>query len=543
MASVKDSLDTRIRASLKRGTNKVLLSDESVSWTGEDLSHKIQELGELIAKATPVGARVGISFPNSAIAGLAILSVIVSKRVPVILCRSDLNTEDIAKGCKISFLITQADDNIAEEMKLSIPHIKLSKTGEIASLDIANSKYKWWDGELHRPPAGTALILYTSGSTGKPKGIFVPETGILMSSDFLTEYFSLNDKTVSPIILPIWHSMGLNTQFIPTFLAGGHSYFVNPHLGMSKAYRNILLQKGTFVGMIGEVLRACWEEKNRKGLPAADHVEHIQLAGGMITPQHISLAKDLFPNAKIHKGYGLTEAIRVTMLDSEDESFQTNSVGKPLPFVDIEIRDAEGDVITGNDEVGEVFVRGPNVLLGVSGTTLSPVGRDGFLGTGDLGYWNSQGHLCISGRADSLFKINGHRVSGLEIEAIAMDVSEWIRAAKCLAVDDPRRAGKKIVLFVEIPLNEKFELIKHQMDHIRNKLWVKFKTLKHFPKEIFVVEKFPRTSNGKLSMIKLTELCSTGPRKQLMENSQSSLQFYSIFQQNKMREEGRSHVF
>lgn len=528
-------LRQRIVDVLETHKDRVLISDENISWTGAELQAKIATLREIIELTTKPGTRVGVSFPNSAVAGLSIIATICSERVPVIMCHSDLSSEDIAKSSKLSFLMTMSAVS-RESLDPALPYMMLTPQGEVERMDLKPGRVSWFDELSAKPTEGTGLMLFTSGSTGKPKGVFIPGAGIVKTADYLSDYFNLSTKSVASVILPIWHSMGLNTQFLPTFFSGGRSHFMNAHIGMNRAYRTILSQNGSFVAMIGEVLRTCWEEKNRRNLPAATHVKHVQLAGGLITSQHLALAKDLFPNAVIHKGYGLTEAIRVTMINSLDPNFDSAAVGRPLPFCKVEIRDSEGrSVSTG--EMGEVHVTGPNVLLGFSGQSRTPVGKDGFLGTGDLGYFNQEGQLCIAGRSDSLFKINGHKVSGLEIESLALEASEWIRGAKCLAIEDQRRAGQKIVLFLEVPLNDKVEFLSNQLNLIRSTMWVKFRNLRHFPKEIFVIESFPKTSNGKLSMKSLVEMCTLGTKTLLIENSQTSLQFYSLVQEQNSNEQ------
>lgn len=521
-------LKTRIHEALENGLLRVLISDDQVSWTGAELRMKMAPLIDLIENNSMPGSRIGVCFPNSAVQALGILTAMYTKRIPVIISPTDLAADaaDRLASAQLSMLVTNLDTGMMLE-NASVPRITLSRAGDVEATFLRKTAVDWMKEITTRSATGTGLILFTSGSTGRPKAVMVPEEGVLKTVDFLVPYFGLDNKTVAPIILPTWHSMGLNTQFLPTFLTGGHCHFMNSALGMNRAYRTILSQEGTFVALIGEVLRTCWEEKNRKNLPAAEHVKHVQLAGGMITAQHLRLAKDIFPNALIHKGYGLTEAIRATMINSRDPDFTSPAVGHPLPFVSIEIRNAEG-AICGPMEQGEIFIKGPNVLLGVSGGVNQIVGKDGFLATGDMGYWNTNGQLCVAGRTDSLFKINGHRVSGHEIETLALETSDMIKNAKCLAIEDQRRAGQKMVLMLEVPADDALTYMTQGFQKIRNEIMQKFQALKHFPKEIFVVEQFPRTSNGKLALRQLNDLCHFAQKTLLFENSQSSIQFYRL---------------
>ena len=524
----QDSLRSRIMASLEKGYDKVLLSDDYVTWTGQEILSKMKRLRELIESTTAPGASVAVSFPNLAVQALAILTVIISGRIPIILSFTDMGAdlEQRLQMAQASMLLTMT--GVEDLSSLIIPFAVLSADATVKATvtDVVRGP------RLHREPhpasKNAALMLFTSGSTGKPKGVYVPEAGLLKTIDFLTKYFNISSKTVSPIVLPIWHSMALNTQFLPTFLAGGKSYFMNAWLSIGRVYRSILFKEGTFVSLIGEVLRVCWEEKDRKNLPAADKVEHVQLAGGMISDKHLRLARELFPNAVLHKGYGLTEAIRVTMINSEMPDFATGAVGRPLPFVDVEIRNRDTGKIDKPGVIGEVFVRGQNVLTGSAGVYQSPVGADGFLATGDLGYWNEHGSLCIAGRDDGLFKINGHRVSGFEIEQLALETSDLIRNAKCIAVEDSRRAGYKIVLLLEVPADVQGEFLSSEFDDIPERIWKKFQTLAHFPKEIMVLERFPRNANGKVAIAKLKDTYLQSRQAAMLESSHSRLQFFRL---------------
>lgn len=524
------SLRGRILSALEKGSDRVLLSDDYVSWTGLEIKARMKRLIELIETTTKPGASIAISFPNLAVQALAILTVIISGRVPIILSFSDVGSDldQRLQMAQASMLLTMT--GVEDLSSMIVPFAVLSADASIKTTvtDLVKGGVRRLKAEPHPASEKAALMLFTSGSTGKPKGVYIPETGLLKTIDFLITYFNLSTETISPIVLPIWHSMALNTQFLPTFLAGGRSYFMNAWLSIGRVYRSILFKEGTFVSLIGEVLRVCWEEKERKGLPPAEHVRHVQLAGGMISEKHLRLAKDLFPNAVLHKGYGLTEAIRVTMINSEMPNFATGAVGRPLPFCDVEIRNRDTGKVDKSNVVGEVFVKGDNVLVGTAGSYEIPVGADGYLATGDLGYWNDDNQLCIAGRDDGLFKINGHRVSGFEIEQLALETSDLIRNAKCIAVEDTRRAGYKIVLLLEVPADVQGEFLSSEFDDIPEKIWKKFQTLAHFPKEIMVLEKFPRNANGKVALSKLKDTYLQSRKAAQLESSHSRLQFFRL---------------
>src|SRR5262245_16600303 len=167
-------------------------------------------------------------------------------------------------------------------------------------------------------------------------------------------------------------------------------------------------------------------------------------------------------------------------------------------------------------------------MLGTAGSTEHPVGADGFLPTGDLGYWNEIGQLCIAGRDDGVFKINGHRVSSFEIEQLALETSDLIRNAKCITVEDSRFAGHKIVLLLEVPAEVQGKFLSSKFDDIPETIWRKFQTLAHFPKEIMVLETFPRNANGKVAIPTLKEIYLQSRNEAQLECSHSRLQFFRL---------------
>lgn len=498
------SLAIRVGEALQKNSERVLMADDCGAWTGQELARKAQPLIQLLQTHTLPGARVGICFPNWAVQGFAILATVLAERVPVILSHTDVvnNPHQWLNQTNLSLLISSEELSIAEMHRL--PLLGLNRELQIRINNLKNKTGSRLRDIVYRPPAGTALMLYTSGSMGAPKGVFVPAEGLLRTADHLISYFELNEKTVAPVVLPVCHSMALNTQFFPTLFAGGQSYFWNSRLGINRVYRTIGSIQGSFVSLIGEVLRTCWEEKRRKDLEPLLSVQHVQLAGGLILPQHIEMAQELFPNATIHKGYGLTEAIRVTMINHRDPDFCKGIVGRPLDFVQIEVRTGEGNSAKVN-ETGQIFVKGPNVMLGVCGGREAQIDDRGFLATGDLGYLNEKGQLGILGRIDSVFKINGCRVSGIEVEQLARGLSPLVSDVKCICVEDSRRIGSKVVLFLEIAQDLQNQFFTHQFETFRRDLWNALRPLPYFPRDIVVLERFPRTSNGKLQIQGLHE--------------------------------------
>ncbi|HEY8271826.1 MAG TPA: class I adenylate-forming enzyme family protein [Pseudobdellovibrionaceae bacterium] len=525
---MSDTLKGRILSTLQRFPKNVLLEDDGCSWTGEQLSSHLQSIVTRIEIQSLPHSRVGVCFHNSASQAIAILAILMSDRVPVMINGVDLLESKInwIHHAKLNFGIVSED--FAE--KIDIPHLVINEQGLPVELIGKTNVSAEVDQVLHMPPAGTGLVLFTSGSTGEMKEVYIPALGILKTIDELIKKFNLSEKTVATVTLPVCHSMALNTQFLPTFMVGGKCHFCNLRLSMNKVYRGLLRDNSTFVALIGEIVRTCWEERRLKKLPPCDQVEHVQIAGGLISLKHLEMTRELFPKAIIHKGYGLTEAIRVTMISSQEEKFNSTAVGKPLSFLELQIRNEHGEILPAG-QYGEIHVKGDSVMLGLRSLTSANsrlVAREEFLATGDLGMMDEEGYLHVTGRLDSLFKINGRRVFGVEIEKVALEACDKFRFAKAILVSDEDRDRSRIVLFIELDRSCWENNILRLETEVQDRLAQRMKMLSIPPKEIIFARHIPRTSNGKLNLPMLKQIWKIQSVRPIEKTIAANLNLFSI---------------
>jgi acyl-CoA synthetase (AMP-forming)/AMP-acid ligase II len=237
----------------------------------------------------------------------------------------------------------------------------------------------------------------------------------------------------------------------------------------------------------------------------------------MIHAEHLEIARELFPNARLHKGYGLTEAIRVAMIDSRDPRFAEPAAGCPLPGQEIAIRDEAGSRLPPGAR-GRIWVTGPNVMLGYDGAGEAPLAADPegdarTLDTGDLGYLTGDGRVVVEGRGDGIFKSYGRRIAAAEIERAALGCAA-VASALCIAVPCPVR-GMRPVLFVESPSSsaESAGSIGLPSPDPRPAIEAALKlALEPYkvPREIVLVESVPRSATGKASRRTLERLWREG---------------------------------
>jgi len=226
---------------------------------------------------------------------------------------------------------------------------------------------------------------------------------------------------------------------------------------------------------------------------------------GAALPQSASDAlRSRFPGARIARMFGITECKRVSIMPPESEMERPASVGLPLPGTEVLILDPAGTPLPPG-RTGEIVVRGPNVMAGywraaeATARTFRPDASTGAaaLHTGDYGFLDEDGYLYFEGRRDDMFKHKGVRMSTIEIEAAAVDIS-GVRGAVALPPED----GGELTICVATDLAPKVVL---------RELAARLEAAK-VPTACYVMEQLPLTPNGKYKRT-LTELIKDVPRE------------------------------
>lgn len=509
-------LARRILEVCERHEGSVLLADPDGALTGEECRERLASFRRAVGEMVPEGGAVGVLLPPSAAQAFAVVAVLASGRVPMVLDPRKPWPPEAAAGRPDlhGLVICEGQEELP-----GLPVLTLGRRGEMFGATPAIAEPARGGAPLPPPEAG--VILATSGSSGEPKTVVLPAAGLVYTIDLLIRRFGLGPETVSPIVLPLHHTMGLNTHFLPTFLAGGRSIVFETGLRLSRTFRDVLDSEATFVSMIAPMLRRCRAERALRALPAAASVREVQIAGGAIETEDLRIAKELFPAARLHKGYGLTEAIRVAMIGSDEEGFEDGGL-HVLPEQEVVLRDRQGGAVAAGRR-GEIWLRGPNVMLGYAGEGESPL-RDGFLATGDLGHLDEAGRLVVRGRRDRTFKSYGHRVAAREVE-VAVLGCQGVADACCIPVPCPDR-GLRPLLFVEVPAaaGGAGVLSKAALEAALLRRLDPFKV----PKEVVVVEELPRTGSGKADIAALTQLWGRGPATADLGRGPAGCQFLAL---------------
>jgi len=261
-------------------------------------------------------------------------------------------------------------------------------------------------------------ILYTPGTTGTPKGVVLSHDNLVRTAGATAEALGLSREDVTLCAVPLYHIFGLSAVLLTT-VASGSSLVLQDRFDPAGAFdlierHGVTVLHGVptmFVMMLREALEEWDLGSVRTGIVAG-------------APVAETLARDvrasLVPDLEI--AYGLTETSPTVSITrpGDPPAARTQTVGRPLPGVEVAILDADGATLPA-ESVGELVVRGFNVMKGYfrqPTLTRNVQTDDGFLRTGDLAMIDPDGYLHIVGRSSDVIIRGGYNVHPREIEAL-----------------------------------------------------------------------------------------------------------------------------
>ncbi|MCP4043596.1 MAG: long-chain fatty acid--CoA ligase, partial [Gammaproteobacteria bacterium] len=334
-----------------------------------------------------------------------------------------------------------------------------------------------------------AAIIYTSGTTGFPKG------AMLTHHNLVTNTFSARDaigflpgEDRMLVVLPLFHSFAATIGMLSTLLHGG-SFIPLPRFEPEAVAGAIATHKATiFLGvpsMYNLLLRL------PDSLTAKLSSLRLCASGGAALPVEIMRRFEARFDCPIYEGDGPTECSPLTCLNPIDGERKPGSVGLPVPQVEMRILDEQGTELP-DGEVGEICVRGPNVMKGywkLPEETRASFFDDWFR-TGDLGYRDEDGYFFMVDRKKDMIIVNGMNVYPRMIEEVLYCIPEIAEAAV---------VGEPSPLHGEIPVA--YVALKKPDDASSSQIraYCREHLGRHeVPRKIFFMPELPKNATGKI---------------------------------------------
>jgi long-chain acyl-CoA synthetase len=338
-----------------------------------------------------------------------------------------------------------------------------------------------------------AFLQYTGGTTGTAKGAMLTHGNMVANLQQTSAWIgSILKEGVEVAItpLPLYHVFSLTANCLLFVKWGANNVLItNPRdiPGFIKELKRVRFTAMTGVNTLFNALL---------NSPAILEVDasalKIAVAGGMAVHRSVAQRWQETMGVALVEGYGLTEASPIVCANPLDAREFSGTVGPPLPSTDISIR-GDADAELGVGEVGEICVRGPQVMKGywnLPEETRNALTADGWLRTGDMGLVNEQGYVKITDRKKDLIIVSGFKVFPNEVEDVAT-MHPGVLEAGAIGVPDARSGeAVKLIVVRKDPALGEADLLEHCRKHLTH-----YKLPRHIE---FRTEPLPKTPIGKV---------------------------------------------
>ena len=324
-----------------------------------------------------------------------------------------------------------------------------------------------------RPPmaqteAGApAVIVYTAGTTGVPKGAELTHFQLYLNAETPGRLFGIVDEDVVLAVLPLFHVFGLSS-IVNVCIRFGATMSLVPRFDPAAVLDAIERDRVTVFEGVPTMYIAVL---NHPDLPARDLSSlRVGISGGAPIPAEVIDEAERTFGFVVLEGYGMSETASTATFNTSAEQRRIYSVGKPIWGVELEIRDAlDRPLPRGRDHVGEVVLRGVNVMRGYHGDPAATAAAivDGWLHTGDLGYLDEDGYLFIVDRKKELIIRGGYNVYPREVED-CLHTHPAVAEAAVVGVPDSR-LGQEVKAYVALRPGRRAteaELVEHVKERI-----------------------------------------------------------------------------
>ncbi|MDQ0616699.1 AMP-binding protein [Arthrobacter globiformis] len=517
--SIGELCDTTIpqllRAATAEAPDRVALVDGQKdpasrrSWTYAELLAHVEEVSQALLQRFEPGERVAIWSSNcvewlflqygAAMAGLVLVTVNPAFR--------DRELEHVLRQSEAAGVVF-GEEYRGFDTASAIQRIRPGLEFLREAIPIADWENFVADGsrsvrtlpEVH--PDDPAQIQFTSGTTGAPKGAMLHHKGLVNSSRFVGQRSEMAGADVWINSMPLFHVGASGIYPFATFDQRG-TYVLMPGFEPGLFLELVEAYRGTITVLVPTMLRAvlAHEDLARTDLSTMRTV----LSGASVVPAELVRQTKAAFRCKVGIHFGQTELhgiLTQTYLD-DDDAHQSETIGQPMPHMEVKIIDPVAGTTLPVGETGEIVARGYQAMLGYYGRpedTAQTIDAEGWLHTGDLASMDSQGYLTITGRLKDMIIRGGENIYPREIEDLLLGYPGILDA--CVLGMPDEHWGERVVAIVrasdtgEVGPEELTEYCRAHM--ARYKVPVEW----HFTRD------FPMTASGKIQKFLLRQRIS-----------------------------------
>jgi len=491
MTNILDS----IRLRPDRQTVGLLEEGSGLSWQASDIMRIAGALANSLA-AQRIGRndRVAILVPDGPELCLAFLGVschAIAAPLNPKAAPEDLRSwlQDLAPA---AMLLSAASPRAASEVadELGIPVVRF----DIGDMQENQERPSLPDAPN---PDDIALILHTSGTTAKAKMVPLTHRNLLRSAHAIAETLRLGPDDVCLNLMPMFHIHGIVACLLAPLVSGGQ-VIVAEGMDATRFYRLLVERRPTWYSAVPTRHRDLLDHLKRHPEALVGHALRFIRSSSAALPVAVLDELETRFGVPVVEAYGMTEAAHQMCSNPlPPDVRKPGSVGRAAG-PEVALADEQGRLLP-TGATGEVVIRGEQVTPGYLDLPMDRQGRleGGWFRTGDLGRFDDEGYLFLTGRVKEIVNRGGEKVSPAEVDAVLL-AHPSVAEAACFGVPHPT-LGEDLAAAVRLhpgqPADEAL---------LRGFL---FERLSHFkiPSRILVVDSIPKSSIGKVQRSRLAQ--------------------------------------
>ena len=339
------------------------------------------------------------------------------------------------------------------------------------------------------PHADLVVLPYSSGTTGLAKGVMLTHHNLVANMYQVLEAVPLTPADTLIGILPFYHIYAMEL-ILNYALKCGTTIVTMPRFELDPFLRLLQEHRVTYAFLVPPIVLALAKQP----LVEQYDLSHLRMIVSGAAPLGADVAGACAARLGCHvkQAYGLTEASPVTHANPDDPArIKLASVGPCVANTDGKIVDLASGADLGPDEIGEVWMRGPQVMRGYLNrpeATAAMIDSEGWLHTGDVGYADADGYFFIVDRVKELIKYKGLQVAPAELEAVLLAHPAVADAAVIPKADEEAGEVPKAFVVLKSPATAE-ELMAYVAGRVAPHKKIR---------ALELVDSIPKTASGKI---------------------------------------------
>ena len=340
-------------------------------------------------------------------------------------------------------------------------------------------------------PEDTAIFLYTGGTTGISKGAVLSHRNLLVNAHQTRSWlWSMKDgQEVLLCVLPFFHSYGMTTGMHLAVISKS-AMLLAPRFELADVMTQIEKYRPTIFCAVPSMYNAVSRYSRKSGADMASI--RLCISGGAALPRDIQEKFEELTGGKLVEGYGLSETSPVALVNPTHGLRKSGTIGVPVPDTEARVVDPETKQTLPPGEVGELAIRGPQVMKGYWNRPQETelVLRDGWLHTGDLAAMDEDGFFSIVDRKKDMIISAGMNIYPREVEEVLHQHAKIVEAAVVGIPSTVREEiSKAYIVLEEGEILTKQDVVQFCQDKLS-----KYK----IPKRVEFVSELPKSAMGKV---------------------------------------------